>query len=194
MDHAGTAEVVHLRERFGLVVALLVGRREERIGLGDDIVFQLAHCLEGEAGGLVEGVLRAQQRLVRGAVEGLAILVEETAQEAQGGNLVERVHEGRPIPRDDVQVTVARFDEGGEQAGAVDPLALGEDRLGVGEAVHGEIQRLDAPVFRGIHKVDHPDFLLPDEGEHIGPGEVFRHFAQESDHLVGVEFNQWVHY
>ena len=81
-----------------------------------------------------------------------------------------------------------------QQAGPVHALALGEHRLDVGEIVHGEIQRLHAPVLGGVHEIDHPDPFLPDELDHIGAGEILRPLPQEGDHFVGVQFNTSVHY
>ena len=194
MDHARAAEIIQLRERLGLMVALLVRGREERIGIGDDIVLQLAHRLESQARGLVEGILGPHQGHVWGAVERLAVLREETAQEAQGRNLIERVHERGPVARNDVQVAVSGLDEGREQAGSVHAFAFGKDRLHVREIVHGEIQCLHAPVLGGIHEIHHPDPFLPDELDHIGAGEFLRQLAQEGNHLVGVQFDAMVHY
>ena len=194
MDHAGAAEIVHLGEGLGFVIAFLVRGGEEGIGLGDDVVFEFSHRLEGHARGLVEGVRRPQKRLVGGAVEGLAVLVEEAAQEAQRRDLVEGIHERGLVPRDDVQVAVPGLDEGREQAGAVHALAHGEERLGIVEVVYGKVQGFHASVLGGIHEIDHPDPFLPDEGEHIGTGEILRQLAQEGNHLVGVQFNALVHY
>ena len=193
-DHAGAAEIVQLGEGLGFVVTLLVGGGEQGIGVGDDVILQLAHRLERHSGGLVESVLGPHQGLVGGAVEGLSVLVEETAQEAEGWNFVERIHESGPVPRKDVQVAVAGFDEGRKEAGTVYAFPFGQDGLGVGEIVDGEIQRLDAAVFGGVHEIDHPDSFFPDESEQIGTGELSGKLAQESHYLVRVEFNTVVHY
>ncbi len=194
VDHAGAAEIVQLGEGFGLVVALLVGGGEERIGIRDDVVFQFAHGFEGHASGLVEGVFRPHERRIGGAVEGFAVLVEEAAQEAQRGNLVEGIHESGPVAGDYVQVAVAGLDEGGEEAGSVHPFALGQDRFRIGEAVHRKVQGLDATVFGRIHEVHHLDLLLADEGQQVFPGEFRRKLSEERHHFVGIEFKVRVHY
>ena len=80
---------------------------------------------------------------------------DKMKEEAQVRYLVEGVHERRPVTRKDVQVAVPGFDEGGEQAGAVHALAFGEDRLHIGEIVHGEVECFHTAVLGGIHKVDH---------------------------------------
>ena len=194
MDHAGTTEIVQFGEGFGLVVALLVRGGEQGLSIGDDVVLEFAHRLEGQARGLVKGVLGPHQGHIGGAVERLAVLGEEAAQETERRDFVERIHERRPVARDDIQVAVPGLDEGREQAGPVHALALGEHRLDIGEIVYGEIQCLHAPVLSGVHEVDHPDAFLPDELDHIGAGEILRQFAQEGNHFVGVQFNTRIHY
>ena len=193
MVHAFAAEVVQFGERLALMVALLVRGGEQFVFLTDNVVFQLAHGLELQAGGLFEGFFRAHERCVRRAVEGLAVLVEEAAEEAEGGYLVERIYEGGPVAGNHVEVTVAGLDEGGEQAGTVYALTFREDGFCIGQAVYGKIEGFHAAVFGRIHEINHPDAFFADEMQHVFAGEILRHLFQERHHFVGVEFNVFVH-
>ena len=176
------------------MVAALVRSREHAVGFGDDVVFQFAHGLEGHAGGGVESCLCAHQGLIWGAGKGAAVLVEETAQEAQGRNLGKRIDKGRPVAGNDVEVAVAGFHEGGEEAGSVDALAFGEDGLGIGEGIDREGQGLDAAVLGRIHEIDHADAVFADEAEQVRAGEILRPFLQEGDDRIGIQGNEVVHY
>ena len=145
------------------MVALLVRGGEQRILVRNHVVFQFSHGLELHARGCLEGFLGPHQSGVRSTVEGLAALVKEAAQEAQGGNLVERIHKGGAVTRNYVKVAVSGLDKRRKQAGAVYALPFREDGLGVGQAVHREIKGFHAPVLGGVHEINHPDAFFANE-------------------------------
>ena len=130
---------------------------------------------------------------MRGAVKGGAALVEKAAQEAQGGCFVERVHKGGAVTGNHIQVTVSGFYERREKTGSVHPLPFCEYSLRIGEAVYGEVKGFYPAVLGRIHEVYHLDIVLADKAEHVFPGKSFRAFLQESDYLIGVQRNCFVH-
>ena len=114
------AHVLPLRERTGLVIAALLFDTEEGFAEG----------LEGATRVFLESALCFAQDLLGGRGQGGAVDVVEAAEEFQGGDGGEGAQERRRQARDDVEVRGGRVDEG-EQGGAVDTFAEGEDTVEV---------------------------------------------------------------
>ena len=107
----------------------------------------------------------------RGALQGVALVVVEAADQVDGGHFGEGVDEGGAEPGHHVEVAGIRRHEG-EQAGAVHPLAHGEHPVQVGLAVDDEIQLLQPAVARHVAEVQHPDIVALDEPDDVLLGEV----------------------
>ena len=101
--------------------------------------------------------------MIRGALEGVSVLIVKTAEEAEGRNLCERIHEGRPVTGDDIEIAVAGLDKRREKAGSVYPLAFCKDRLRIIETIDAEIKSLDPAVLGGLHEINHPDSFFGNE-------------------------------
>ena len=185
--HAGAAEVVELGEGFALVVTFLVGGGEEGIFVSNYVVLQFSHGLELQAGGGFEGFLGPHEGGVRSAVEGLPGLVKEAAEKAQRGNFAKWIYESGAVAGYYIEVTVACFDERGEEAGSVYSFAFREDGLCILKAVDGEIQRFDPSVFGGVHEVNHADAFFAYEMQQVLSGKILGALLEEGNDLVRVK-------
>ena len=145
------------------MVAALVDGREGAGVVGDHVVLELAHRLELQARLLAEGGASLVEGVLGGAFEGVAVLVEERAEHAEGGKRGERVHEGRGEARHDIEVAAAGLDVR-EEAGAVDALAARKDLVKVVGVVDDEVEGLQAPIAARVHEVDVADRIVADEG------------------------------
>ena len=105
--HAFPPEVVELGKGLALMVAFLVRGGEGLVFFRNYVVLKLSHCLELQARACFKGFLRPGEGCVRAAVKSFAVLGVEAAQQAQCGNLVERIHKCGAVAGDYVQVTVA---------------------------------------------------------------------------------------
>ena len=182
--HALLAELVGLGIGCGLVVAALVLGGEHLLVVGDDVVLELAHGLELHAGDLAEGLGGLVQGMLRGGLEGMAVLVEIGTQHGDGGYLGEGVDECRLVAGQHVEVAGACLYEG-EQAAAVDALAAAEDGVEVGQVVDDEVEGLQLAVAAGVHEVDHADVVLDDVVDDVGLGELGRWFLEKQHHGIG---------
>ena len=105
--HAAGAEVVEFRKGHRLVVAALVGGGKHAVARRYHIVFQFAHRLEVEPGGILKCLAGLAQRVLRRCVERLPFFGEEAAEHGQGRHGSERIDEGGAVAGYHVEVAVA---------------------------------------------------------------------------------------
>ena len=182
--HGAGAEFGSLVEGGRFVVPPLVDGREELLLRTHDVEFQLAHGVEVESRGALQLLPGVAQGLFRGHVEGRALLRVVAAQDVHGRDLAERIPEGRPVARHDVQVARSGLDVG-EEARTVDPFAAGEDAFQIGFVVDDEIQRLQPSVGAGVAEVEHFDGVLPDVADDVRAGERCARFSEKAHERIG---------
>ena len=185
--HALLAELVELGERSGLVVAALVDGREGGALGGDHVVFELAHRLEFKTCRLLERDARLAQRVLGRRLERLAVLVEERAEEAERGQLRERIDERGREARHDVQVGAGGFNVA-EERGAVDAFAAGEDLVEIGLVVQNEVEGFQTAIAARVHEIDVADALRLDELLDVGFRECRARFLDACDDVADVAF------
>ncbi len=121
-----------LDERRRAVIALLALGREERLGaVAEEEELELAEGLQLESRRLPEVGLGPGQDVVGGEGRGRAVAGQVAADEIQAA-VVEGIEERRPEDGHDVEVGQGRVDHALEQRRSVDPLALGQDGIGLG--------------------------------------------------------------
>ena len=143
------------------------------------------------ARGLAEGLCGFPQRLLGRALQRVAVLVKERAQQTQRGNLGKRVEEGGAEPGQHIQVARAGLDEA-EQAGTVHALTTRQDGAQILLAADHKIQGFQLAVAAGVHEVDHADVVLLNEADDVGLGELFGLFLQVGHYLIGVKCQNFV--
>ena len=185
VEHAPLAEFVEFRVGGGFVVAALVGGGEERRFRGDDVVFKFAHGLEFHAGLFLELLAGLVEREFGGAGQRFAVFVVERAKHAERGQFREGIDESRAEFRHDIEVAAAGLDEG-EEAGAVDAFAAGEDFIQIFGVVDDEIQCLQTSVSGGIHEIDMLDLVVADESDDVVLGELGTGLLELFDQGVAV--------
>ena len=183
VEHALLAEFVELGKRGGFVVASLVHGGECARVVGNHVVFEFAHGLEFHTGLLLEGFACLVERVFRRRFERLAVLVEETAEEADGREACERVHEGRREARHHVKVGGGCFDIA-EQRGTIDAFAAAEDFVEVVGVVDDEVESLEAAIAAGVHEVHMADVVVADELFDVFLGELIAGFLECGDECV----------
>ena len=109
--HALGAELATLGIRTALMIASLVLGREHLVVIEDNIVLQLAHCVEFHTSHLLERFAGLVQSVLGAALQRIAVLVEVTAQQAQCRNLGKWVDKGGAVARQHIQVAAASLDE-----------------------------------------------------------------------------------
>ena len=184
--HGAHAELGRLVEGRGLMVAPLVGRKEEILLRADDIELQFAHNVEIKTRHAAQLFVCTAQRLLGSHVEGLAVLGVVAAQDVERGDFAEGVAEGRAVARHNVEVARTRLDIG-EEARTVHPLAAGEDALQVGLVVDDEIQGLQTPVRPRVTEIDHLDAVLLDITDQIGTREVAARLSEKAYERIGIQ-------
>ena len=183
VEHAFLAEFVELRERGGFVVPPLVNCRECARVVGNHVVFQFAHGLEFHAGLFLEGFACLVERVFWGRFQRLSVLVEETAEQAEGGEACKRVHEcGREF-RHNVKVGGGGLDVA-EQRGSVNAFAAAEDFIQIVGVIHDEVECLEATVATRIHKVHMADAVVADELFDVFLGEFIAWLLESGDESV----------
>ena len=183
VEHALLAEFVELGKRGGFVVALLVNGGELARVVGNYVVFQFAHGLEFHAGLLLEGFAGLVEGVFRRRFQRLPVLVEEAAEQAEGGEGGKRVHECRGEAGHYVQVGGGGFDVA-EQRGSIDAFAAAEDFVQVVGVVHHEVEGLEAAVTAGVHEIHVTDVVCTDELLDVFLGEFVTGFLEGRDEGV----------
>ena len=132
--------------------------------------------------------MRFAQDLLGRRGQGPAVDVVEVAHELQRRNDAEGVEEGRGQAGHHVQVGAGRLDEG-EQGGAVDALAEGEDAVEVRLRLDGEIECFEPPVAANVPQVQHRDLVVLHVPHDVGLRELLRGFAEGLHEGVRTEGN-----
>ena len=184
--HAELTEFTEFCVGSGFVIAFLVNSGKAAVVFRDHVIFQFAHCLKFQTGGLLECFASLVERVFRGAFQRIAILVEEGAEEVQRGQFTERVHIRRAETGNHIQVAVIGFDER-EEAGAVHAFAAGEDLIQIVAVIDDEVQRFQSAVTGGVLEVDMTDPFRHDEINDVFLGEIgggFPDFFSHGIHAV----------
>lgn len=184
--HGQLAECRTLVEGGRLVVAPLVGGREEVAARRDHVVLQLAHHVQVESRALAQHAAGLAQRLLGSHLQRRALLGVVAAQDVKGGNLAEGVAEGRAVARHDVEVAGPGLDIG-EEARPVDPLAAREDAGEVLLVLDDEIERLQPPVGARVAEVDHLDPVFAHVAHQVGFGKLALRLAEEAHQRIGIQ-------
>ncbi len=168
--HTFLTEGTRLGVRSALVIAVLVTRLVSVLGGADDIILQLAHGLKVHARGDPERLHRLTERVLRRRLQGLPVLVEERTEHAERRHLRERIEKGCGIAGQDIEVAARCLNEG-EEAGAVDTLTAGEDRVEIIEIGEHEVECLHFPVAARVQEVDPSDAVLTDKSDDVVTGD-----------------------
>ena len=174
------------------MVTVLVFGREAVVIVGHDVELQLAHGFETIASALLEGLVGLAERELRRTLERKAVLGEIAAEEAHGRNLLEGIDIGGAETRNHIEVAAVGGDVG-EEAGAVDPLAVGKDGVEVLPVGDREVEGLQAPVGRHIAEVDDADLVTDDVVFEVFLGEVLRFLSDGLDQWIDVIFAELAH-
>ena len=183
--HGLGTECLHLGERSGLMVAALVLRREAVVVVVDDVELQLAHGLEGVAGGLLELLVGLVEGVLGRALEGQSVLGEIGAEHSEGGNLGEGIEVSGGEAGDHIEVARSGLNVG-EEAGAVHSLSKGEDQVEILEAADREVEGFEPAVSRDVAEVDDADVVGCDKVDYVLLGELVGSLADSVDQGIDV--------
>ena len=168
--HTFLSEGTRLGVRSALVIAVLVTRLVSVLGGADNIILELAHGLKVHARGDPERLHRLTERVLRRRLQRLSVLVEERTEHAERRHFSERIEKGRGIAWQYVEVAARRLNEG-EEAGAVDTLTAGEDRVEIIEVGEHEVECLHFPVAPRVQEVDASDAVLAHKPDDVVTGD-----------------------
>lgn len=183
--HRLVPQVFELREGLGRVVALLVAAGVEVLARADYIILEFAEGLEDGTGLAGELLVRLAEHVLGGALQGLALVVIEGAEDLQRGHLGEGVHERGAVAGDRIQVAAPGLDEG-EEVAAVDTLAVGEDGVEVFLRGDNEVEGLELAVLRGVPEVHHLDRIFLAEVDDVFLGKLRRILLEKTNQIVGI--------
>lgn len=186
--HRLVPQALELRKGLGRVVALLVAAGVEVLARADHVVFEFAEGLEDAAGLTGELLVRLAEHVFGGALQGLALVVIEGAEEFESRHLGEGVHEGGAVAGDRIQVAAPGLDEG-EEVAAVDTLAVGEDGVEVLLRGDDEVEGLELAVLRGVPEVHHLDRVFFAEVDDVFLGKFRRVLLEKTDQIIGIHEN-----
>ena len=172
-------------ERRRAVIALLALGREKRFGaVAEKEKLDFPEGLQFQARGEAKAGLGLGQDVVGGEGRGGAVTGDIAADEVQAV-LVEGIEERRPERGHDIEVGLAHVDHALEERGAVHPLPLRQDGVGLFGRGHGDLQLLELAVGGDVMEGDAFQAQVGDELEEVGAEEIPGILIQQNGQAVG---------
>ena len=188
--HTTSAELIGFRIGSRLMVTALILGREHLLVIADDIVFELTHCLELHTCHLRKGDCCLVERMLWRRLQRMTILIEIGTKHRHSRNLGKRIDESRTEAGQHVEIAASSLDKR-EEAGTIDTLATGKNRLKRVQIIDDKVKCLQFAVTTRIHEIHHTYLVADNVVNDIGLRKFCRLFSKERYNRVSVH-NQMI--